>query len=491
MIIRAHITYSRLAAIVRELSETVARTARSRGLADGGRFAVAALTGEAKVAAQQQFDPSHSYLIRESVAGLLDYFAFDLADGDVVVVGDPYRGGSTPQTLTFAAPVLHEGELVLFPAVRAEMADLAGSYPGALHPTATETWQESIRVTPIKLYRHGVLQRDILRFLLRNSRAEALVRSDIEAIVSSLRAAGAGLSRLLAERGRATVEEAIAAAIAHGGRLTRSALARWQGLDGTVSATIDRSPGPPIEVRLRLRVDEGRLLADFDGTAGQVEGPYNMTLAHARGYVLVAAAASLLDATTLNDGVLESVAATAPAGSLLAPTLPSATGLSDLVTGHAVGALVREALFGADDPGVRRLDGPAPSLVLFAPIGASEENPPYALDPGFTVSAQGWGPPVFSGRRRLPSAEILETRDNIELVSREFMDDGGIGAVLRNHRGRLQATAFVPRSADGADGAITLEHESRTTELDRAAGIAIPDGATLRFRYPSLAGRGS
>jgi N-methylhydantoinase B len=491
MIVRSHVIYSRLGAIVRELSETVARTVRSRALADGRRFAAAALTGDGRLAAQEQFDPSHTYLIRESVAGLLDYFAFDLADGDVVVVGDPYRGGSTPQTLTFAAPVLHEGELVLFPAVRAEMADLAGSFPGALHPTATETWQESMRVTPVKLYRHGVLQRDILRFLLRNSRAETLVRSDIEAIVSSLRAAGTSLARLLADRGRPAVEQAIADAVDYGGRLTRSSLARWTGLDRTVAAGIPRSSGAAATIRLRLRVGNEGLSADFDGTSGQVDDPYNMTLAHARGYVLVAAAAESLDGVRLNDGVLESVTAAAPVGSLLAPTLPSATGLSDLVTGHAVGRLVRDVLFPSSDPAVGRLDGPAPALVLFRPIGTTEENPPFALDPGFAIAAQGWGPPVLSGRRRLPSAEILETRDRIELVSREIAPDGAMDVVLRNHRGPQQATGFVPHDTGAAAGAITLEHDGRTSDLDRAAGALVPDQATLRFRYPSFAGRDS
>jgi N-methylhydantoinase B len=485
MIVRSHIIYSRLTAIVRELSETLLRTARSKGLSEARHFAVGALTGDARLAAQLQSDPSHSYLIRASVAGLLDYFAFDLADGDIVVVGDPYSGGSTPQVLTFAAPVLFDGEMVLFPAIRAELADLAGSFPGTIHPTATETWQESMRVTPVRLYRHRVLQRDVLRFLLRNSRAESLMRSDIEAIVSALRAAQANLVALLRDRGRAAVSEAIAAAIAHADRLTRNMLARWDGLDRSVSAVLPYDAAPPATINLRLRLGNEGLHADFAGTSPTIDAPYNMTLDHARGYVLVAALAELLDEFILNDGVLDAVSATAPQGSLLDPRLPAATGAADLVTGHVVGALTRQALFG-DAKAAERLDGMGPALILFRPIGASEENPPYRLDPGFPISAQGWGAPVLSGWKLLPSAEILEARDGFELLARELAGDDGMTVAVRNRRGALAAAALVP----GAEaGALTLLIDGQEIGLSRAAGAPVSDGAVLRFHYPCYVGQ--
>jgi N-methylhydantoinase B len=485
--IELQIVYSRLVAVARELSETVGRTARSRGLAEARRFSAALLTGEPKLAVQFQQDPAHSYLSRSSAAALLEYFAFDVADGDVIVVGDPFSGGSTPQFLTFAAPVFTDGELVAFPLVRAELADLGGELPGNLHPRATEIWQESIRVTPVKLYRHGVLQRDILRFLLRNGRAESLVRSDIEAIVAALRTASASIAELVKDRGRLLVTAAIDEAIERGHRLSLSHLARWRGLDQADRLDMPRIDGRTSIIALRLRVNDNGLDADFSGTGPQTEDSYNITLQHARGCVLAAAFADILDEIVLNDGVLESVAAGAPPATLVNPTLPAATGLADLVTAHVVAGRVRRTLFG--DAAEDRLDGPAPALVVFAPIGSTENNTPFALDPGFTTSAQGWGAPILAGRRLLPSAEILEARDGFELLAREKTADGMI-ASLRNRRGVLEVAALVPRDQRGALGSVVVEIDGQTIDLAGATATAVPDRAVLHIHYPSYRERG-
>lgn len=487
--IRSQILYSRIAAIARELAETVGRTARSPGLTEGRRFAAALLTGEPKLVAQAQFDASHVFQIRDSVASLLDRFAFNLGEGDIVLVGDPYSGGSTPQALTIAAPLFYEGELVLFPAVRAEMADLAGEFPGSLHPFASETWQEAVRFTPLKLYRHGLLQRDALRFMLRNSRAESQVRADIEAIVSALRAASASLVALMDEKGRLETETAIARTIEHSRTLGAAQIAaRYGAVDRVETTRLPVSSDATVELSVRVTVDEGKLALDFAGTGSNRAGPYNMTPGQAKGYALVAALAESLDETTLNDGHLQLVSMVAPRGSLVDPVLPSATGLSDAVTAHHLVRLVRAVLSGGDARAAERLDGPQPAVLAFKPIGA-EDNPPISLDPGFALSAQGWGPPVLAGRRLMPSAEVLEAREHFNLVSREIGDDGLIRAVIRNDGPELEGNFFVPRDAAGPQGGLTLVIRGERRVLESAVLVVIPPGGLIEFVYPSYAER--
>lgn len=487
--IRSQILYSRIAAIARELAETVGRTARSPGLTEGRRFAAALVTGEPKLVAQAQFDASHVFLIRDSVAALLDRFAFNLGEGDIVLVGDPYSGGSTPQALTIAAPLFYEGELVLFPAVRAEMADLAGEFPGSLHPFASETWQEAVRYTPLKLYRHGLLQRDALRFMLRNSRAETQVRADIEAIVSALRAASASLLALMDEKGRVETETAIARAIEHSRSLAAAQIAaRYGNVDRVEATRLPVSAETTVDLSVRVTTDEGRLTVDFAGTGANRAGPYNMTPGQAKGYALVAALAESLDETTLNDGHLQLVTMTAPRGSLVDPVLPAATGLSDAVTAHHLVRLVRTALHGGDVPAAHRLDGPQPAVLAFKPIGA-EDNPPISLNPGFALSAQGWGPPVLAGRRLMPSAEVLEARDHFTLVSREIGEDGLIRAVVRNDGQQLEGNFFVPRDVAGPQGGLTLVADGERRALDSAVLVVIPPGGLIEFVYPTYAER--
>ncbi|MBB5751623.1 hydantoinase B/oxoprolinase family protein [Prosthecomicrobium pneumaticum] len=484
MIVRSQIVYSRLCAIVRELAETVGRTARSRGLTEGRRYAAAVLTGAPQLAAQVQFGPEHAYLVRDSAATVLDRFAFNLFDGDVVIVGDPYSGGSTPQMLTVVAPLFFEGELVLFPAVRAQMADLAGEFPGDLHPFAAETWQDAVRFTPLKIYRHGVLQRDALRFVLRNSRAEKIVAADLEAIVAALRASCAALVRLMTEHGRADVETAVASAIAHSRRVAAADLeARFGGRDETAEATIPGAGGA-VPLKVRVAVGPDGLTLDLAGTGSDPSGPFNMTPGQVKGYGLVAALAERLDEIAFNDGLLQLVTATAPKGSIADPVLPAATGLSDALTGHRLAALVRRALGLAE-----RLDGPAPAIVAFRPIGA-EENPPVALDLAFPLAAQGWGPPVLAGRRTMPSAEEMEARERLVVLGREFDETGAVRAAVRNDRMPLEANFFLPQAADGATaGSFTLTAEGATRPLESATIVPIAEGGLVEITYPAYGTR--
>jgi N-methylhydantoinase B len=478
MMIAQQIVYSRIAAIARELAETVVRTARSRGLAEGRCFATALLTGAPRVVAQVQHDANHIYLVRSSVAALLDYFAFDLADGDVVVVGDPFSGGSTPQCLTLALPVFHDGALRLFPAVRAELADLAGEFPGALHPLATETWQEAIRVTPVKLYCAGTLQRDVLRFLLRNSRAEALVRSDLEAIVAALRNAASSVSALLRDRGRTAIEQAVEAAIVHGRRLARASIARFPQGERSAARVLHQPEISPITVRATVCVGRDELAIHFGGSSAATRQPFNMTSGHARSFAYVAAFASLLSEAVLNEGMLDVLGVMVPAGSLLDAKLPAATGLAPVATGHLVASAVGDALFGAAAPAYRT-DGPVPLMVAYQPIGSTANNPPLPLAPGFALAAQGWGAPILAGSAILPSAEIAETRDGFAMLARERDAAGQIRARVRNLLGALEANVFVP------NGEIRLHAEGASRELASGVAIRVPAGAELDFIYPA------
>lgn len=478
MMIGQQVVYSRIAALARELAETVGRTARSRGLAEGRCYAAALLTGKPAVAAQVQHDANHVYLVRDSVAALLDYFAFDLAEGDVVLVGDPFSGGSTPQCLTLALPVFHDGALELFPAVRAELADLAGEYPGTLHPLATETWQEAIRVTPVKLYRAGTLQRDVLRFLLRNSRAEALVRSDLDAIVAALHGAAAAISTLLADRGAATVAQAVEGAVAHARRMAQAALAAYPEGARSGTRTLHLPDASPITVQAKANAQEERLAIDFAGSSGATALPFNMTTGHARGFALVAAFAPLLADSVLNEGLLGVLDIDVPPGSLLDATLPAATGLAPQVTGHLVAGAVGDALLGAAAP-AQRTEGPAPAMVAYRPIGSACDNPPLPLAPGFALAAQGWGAPVLAGSGILPSAEISETRDGFAMLARERDAAGQIRVLMRNLLGALEASVFVP------SGQIRLRTGGEPQDLASGVAIPLPAGAELEFTYPA------
>ena len=93
-----------------------------------------------------------------------------LAPGDVILVNDPYAGGTHLNDVTIIYPVFREGRLIFFPAVRAHWADVGGMVPGSMSGKATEIYQEGIRIPPLKILEGGRMNEAALDLLLANMR---------------------------------------------------------------------------------------------------------------------------------------------------------------------------------------------------------------------------------------------------------------------------------------------------------------------------------
>lgn len=478
--IRAQVLYSKLAAIAAEMGERLRRTARSPGITEQQAFATALFTGDLSLAVQRQEEPSHLFAMRASVRGLFDYFAFDLAEGDVLAVADPYHGGTDPQTMTLALPIFHGGEIVLFPAVRAALPDLAGEYPGAVHPEAFELWQENIRVTPVKLHRAGMPQRDLLRFLTRNSRTPTALENDLAAMIAACREAGQAIGALLDRHGSHEIVAAVAEMQAYARRRVDSYVAALslQGDPGEAEMTVgDHALG----VRVAIARGKDSLSLDFAGTDAAVSAPFNLTPEGASAFAALPLLAPLLDEVPINEGTLAPFAFNFPAGSLLNPPFPATTGLGARTVGHVVAAAVSRAL---GDAGAA-LHGAQPVATLFPPIGTQRESVPIALDPGFAISAQAWGPPPLAGARLLVSAEEFEVRDGFRMLTRDRDETGGMRVAIENRRGALEGNFLVVTGPDGPAGDVRLDDQPPIRGA--AAGLKIAPDSVIAFHYPNYA----
>ena len=478
--IRAQILYSKLTAITAEMGERLRRTARSPGITEQQAFASALFTGDLALAAQRQQEPGHLFAMRASVRDLFDYFAFDLAEGDVLAVADPYHGGTEPQTLTLTLPLFHGGEIALFPAVRAALPDLAGEYPGAVHPEAFELWQENIRVTPVKLHRAGMPQRDLLRFLTRNSRTPTALENDLAAMIAACREAAQGIGALLDRHGSGEVLAAVAEMQAYARRRVDSHLATLPLRSGVGAAEM-AVDGQVLAVCVALARGNEGLSLDFAGTGHAVPAPFNLTPEGAAAFAALPLLAPLLDEVPINEGTLAPFAFDFPEGSLLRPPFPATTGLGARTVGHVVAAAVSRALGDADVA----LHGTQPIATLFPPIGTQRESVPIALDPGFAISAQGWGPPPLAGARLLVSAEEFEVRDGFRIIARDRDGAGGMRVAIENRHGALEGNFLVVTGPDGPAGGVRLDDGPPIHGA--AAGLKIAPESVIAFHYPNYA----
>ena len=168
-----------------------------------------------------------------AVKAVIDTVARDggLEPGDTYIFNDPYDGGTHLNDFRLVRPLIRDGKVFAWLASVGHWLDVGGVVPGNFNAKATESFQEGIRVPPVKLVRGGVLQQDIVDILAANSRVPQSNFGDLVGQLNALDLGERRLHELLDEYGDATVAAAIAALTARAEALMRANIAALP--DGT------------------------------------------------------------------------------------------------------------------------------------------------------------------------------------------------------------------------------------------------------------------
>ena len=159
----------RLSSIVKEMGEAMLRTSYSQILNSSRDFSLAICDTSGRLIAQADHIPVHVGALPWATLAVEERFK-DVKPGDVILLNDPYHGGSHLPDLTAFVPVFDGDKRLLWTIVRAHQSDIGGATHGAYNPDATEIFQEGLRVPPIKLYEAGKLRDDLLDLLALNIR---------------------------------------------------------------------------------------------------------------------------------------------------------------------------------------------------------------------------------------------------------------------------------------------------------------------------------
>ena len=170
-----------------------------------------------------------------AVKAVIDKVARDggLEAGDTYLFNDPYDGGTHLNDFRLVRPLIRDGELFAWLASVGHWLDVGGNVPGNYNPKATESFQEGVRIPPVKLIRAGVLQQDIVDILAANSRVPQSNWGDLNGQLNALDLGERRLHALLDEYGDETIAAALAALSARAEALMRANIAALP--DGTYS----------------------------------------------------------------------------------------------------------------------------------------------------------------------------------------------------------------------------------------------------------------
>ena len=177
------------------------RTAFSANIKERRDYSCAVYDGAGDTVAMGDHMPVHLGAMPLSVRHAID--ACHPGPGDIVILNDPFRGGTHLPDITAVAAVFVPGvsSPAFYVANRAHHADVGGMSPGAM-PLAREIYQEGIRIPPIKLVRDGVVDQPLLDLLLANVRTPEERRGDLTAQLRSLQRGADRLLELVQNQGQ-------------------------------------------------------------------------------------------------------------------------------------------------------------------------------------------------------------------------------------------------------------------------------------------------
>ena len=309
-----------LIAIVREMRATVIRASYSPVIWELDDFSCALFDAQAQMVAQSEDHPGHVLPMPWSVRCAMEDFGGDLRPGDVILLNDPYRGGTHLNDVTMLYPVFDEGELFIFPAVRAHWADVGGMTPGSYSGLSTNIYQEGVRIPPIKIVEEGRPNRAAMALLLSNMRLPEDRTGDFNAALGACRVAEGRIRKLLARYGRKTVLDCIALNLDRSERRLREKIAALPDGEYVYEDYLEFYEDgrlDPVLMRLALTVRGDEIIADFAGSNPQVPGVVNSSLATTGAGVFVAIKSALDPEGPINQGVFRTIQLRAPEASIV------------------------------------------------------------------------------------------------------------------------------------------------------------------------------
>ena len=252
--------------IAEEMGAALRRTSFSPNIKERRDYSCAVFDSAGQVIAMGDHMPVHLGSMPMSVAAVIENEKAkqdELEPGDVVMLNDPFRGGTHLPDITLVMPVYvsrvrgewsagrprpatrlldpssplragsrnvrrstpprHITAPDFYVASRAHHADVGGTYPGSMGP-CREIYQEGLRIPPVKIMRGGKIVHDVLALVLNNVRTPDEREGDLGAQIAACQTGAQRLREICDRYGVARVRRAAADLLVYSEAMMRAFL---------------------------------------------------------------------------------------------------------------------------------------------------------------------------------------------------------------------------------------------------------------------------
>lgn len=355
--------------IAEEMGAALRRTAFSPNIKERRDYSCAIFDARGEVIAMGDHMPVHLGSMPMSVRAAIE--SCDLEPGDVVMLNDPFRGGTHLPDITLVAPVYIGSSQTataagrgrrsrksgarpdFYLASRAHHADVGGTYPGSMG-LCREIYQEGLRIPPVRIMRAGRMEQDVLALLLNNVRTPDEREGDLGAQIAACHTGAERLQEICQRYGLERAKTAAQELLDYSEQMMRAFLARVPR--GTYRAEDfmdgDGISEKPVRIAVavkvagaRGRVAHGHMVSvDFTGTNHQVEGSINAVEAITYSACFYVFRCLLTDDVPATAGLMRPIRVVVPAGTVVNARPPAAVAGGNVETSQRIVDVLLRAL---------------------------------------------------------------------------------------------------------------------------------------------------
>ncbi|MBI5480196.1 MAG: hydantoinase B/oxoprolinase family protein [Deltaproteobacteria bacterium] len=313
--------------ITDEMSISMTRTTRSPILCEAKDFVTGLYDAQGNMLEQTENLPILSFSLGPVCKYLLEYFAGDINPGDVFFHNDVFSYGNQNNDVAAFKPIFLGQTLIGWSATKGHMADIGGAVKGGYNPTATEVFQEGLRIPPVKVIDRGKLRKDVWDLIFANIRLD-IVPEDMRAEIGACTVGERRLKALVEKLGLARFEAHKEYLFDSTEKMMREEIRSippgvYKG-EGKVFYD-GRHPGSQFTIRVTITVKDGAVTFDYTGTDAQTNGFVNGTFTSSASATILTFLQMVNPDIPHNQGMVRPLEMIIPQGTILNASYPKAT----------------------------------------------------------------------------------------------------------------------------------------------------------------------
>lgn len=300
---------------------------------------------EGDIIAQATALPIHLGMMIPAVKKFIEVFppSSKMEENDIMILNDPYEGGTHLPDVILVTPIFHQGEVVALSCTLAHHQDVGGRAPGSVSTEATEIYQEGLRIPPMKFYSRGVVNETLYAILEKNVRLSEAVLGDFRAQVSAVSIGKRRLLELIDEYGMETIRHSIQELLRHSETMMRKAIEAIPDGVYSFSDYLDNDGielDKKIKIHVQVTIKGSDIFFDFTGSDPQVKGPFNCVESPTAAAIYYAVRALADPNIPNNSGCYRPIRYFLPKGSIVNCEFPAPVGARAATAGRIVDTIL-------------------------------------------------------------------------------------------------------------------------------------------------------